>query len=100
MSLSINKFIRICRDPKNIKIRAECIEKMNVLLDPCLTLSNQELFKAMSNVLLKINTEFCEIDDVKVNSTIAKVVAASSKQGLECMIDNWNYVRYYFITFN
>lgn len=67
---------------------------MNVLLNPCFNLSNKELFKAIANVLIKINSEFCEVDDVKVNSTIAKIVEASSEKGLECMIDNWNYVRF------
>ncbi|CAO1437787.1 unnamed protein product [Diamesa hyperborea] len=81
----------ICRNPEQIKIRKECIEKMELLLDPCLNRSNKELFESIANVMVKINKEFCEVDDIKVNSTITKIVAATSGEGLDCIMVNWRH---------
>ena len=70
---------------------------MDLVLDPCLNKSNKELFKSISNVLVNINAEFCGADDIKVNSTITKIVAASSENGKDCLMKNWNHVRFILI---
>ena len=90
----------LCRDPEKIMYRKECINKINSLLDSCVSLSDKELFKSISNVLVKINAELCGADDIKVNSTITKIVAARSEKGLECENNNWNHVRIIFISLN
>lgn len=90
----------MCRDPQQIKIRAKCINDMATLIVSCIPTSEQKSLKDMSNVLVKINAEFCKATDFKVNSTIPKMVAAISQQGMECMRNNLNHVKLNFIFIN